>query len=263
MKQFLLSILVVGIFANQSDASVSSSISKRLAGRIANLSKTVAPLTVVGALCLSLAGCELQRQMAPEFTASDNPSNTQAPADVQPINTPPALVQSGTWDTPDARLGSGTLEDSQAYLPNDRFTTVIDVQYTETISEPSAYFTIRLQVGDDNILTLNVSSSNFSTATIFDLVDSDGNYAGYGRHGGTLAVASNRLGGLGQRAPLTSLFIHGDIVGDGRSMVFRIEPETNDSRLFYATYGSQTAFSFLGQTAAQSWAFRGSLYEHQ
>lgn len=263
MKRFLLSIVVVGVVAGQGNAAVSSSISKRLTGRIATaIKQKVAPLTVIGGLCLSLASCELQRQMAPEFTASDNPSNpNKANPDAQPITTtPPALVQAGTWELASAELGSGTLDDSSAYLPNDRFTTTIDVVYGENISEPNASFVIELRSGD-NELILNVSSSNFSTDTIFDLVDSNGNYAGFGRHGGTLSVTNNRLGGFGRRAPMTSLFLHGDVVSDGRSMAFRIEPEANDNRLFYATYGSQTAFSFLGKQAAQSWAFRGAMVD--
>lgn len=258
MKHVLLSMLVVGVFAGRNDVAASTAVSKRVASRIASVvSAKVAPLTVLGALCLSLAGCELQQQMLPQFTASDKPakasdSSTATPAVV-------TLNQRGAWDTVSGTLGSGTLSDSDAYLPNDRFTTTIDISYEEDIAEPSATFALDLQIGS-NTLTLSVSSTNFTTNNLFDLVDSAGNNAGYGRHGGRLSSTNNRLGGLGQGAPLTSLFIRGSITND-RLMVIYIEPEVNDSRLTYITYASSTAFEFLGQPAAQHFAFRGTLHE--
>ena len=247
---FLSSLLVIGIFAGQ--VAVGTAVSKRVASRIANIvNNKVAPLVVVGAVCLSLVGCELQQQMTPQFTASGKPAKNS------PVVS--ALNQSGDWENVDARLGSGTLSDADAYLPDDRFTTAIDIQYGETIAEPTAEFYIDLRIGDNN-LRLDVSTDDFSTTGLFYLVDSNGGDAGLGRHGGTLAVASDRLGGLGRTAPLTSLFIRGDLTGD-KLMAVYIDPEVDGSRLIYVTYASGTAFEFLGQPAAQHFAFRGTLDE--
>ena len=78
MRHVLLSVLVVCIFASQ--VAVGTAVSKRVASRIANVvNNKVAPLVVVGAVCLSLVGCELQQQMAPQFTASDKPSKVAPP----------------------------------------------------------------------------------------------------------------------------------------------------------------------------------------
>lgn len=256
MRHFLLSVLVVCVFASQ--VAVGTSISRRVASRIANVvNNKVAPLVVVGAVCLSLVGCELQQQMAPQFTASDKPSKVAPPV----VETPPAVTlnQIGDWETVSGSLGSGTLEDAEAYLPNDRFTTAIDIQYGETIAEPAAEFYIDLRIGD-NSLRLDVSTVGFSTNALFYLLDSDGNEAGLGRHGGTLAVASDRLGGVGRTAPMTSLFIRGDLTGD-KLMAIYIDPEVDDTRLIYVTYANRTAFDFLGQPSAQHFAFRGTLNE--
>lgn len=271
MKKYILLLALALFIVGRGEMAVGGVVSKRVASKIANVvTSRVAPLAVAGALCLSLVGCEMQQRMLPDFTASDNPANNIAPKNKDDGSVgaitpavpddpppPPLLTQSGAWANLDGRLASGTLEDADAYLPNDRFTTVIDIGYSENIAGSSATFTIDLGVGA-NRETLTVKSGNFTTVGLFDLSYASEGNVGFGRHGGSLATVSDRLGGLGYGEPLTSLFIRGDLTND-RLMVIYIEPDVDGERLIYVTYASRTAFSFLGQPAAQHFAFRGTL----